>query len=306
MSKDTIEQIAVLADLPPVLKASPSARGGLDMTIPEQAKGAPTKASEMWRFGDSWTFQFASLAPGARLRLNHAAGKIYAKIITGDLPEVPLAQFGAAKQARSTDIKDDIIVAGDRGALLAILTELPTAAATIRHMDELVVDGPFSDILRFNRFDQTELGRTIPAFKGLDAYHMPGFHLLDEQGEQILFLHFWTTGKGVDLTAHDHSDIPSHDNPAFVETHWVFNNGTGSGGIYGVEAENRRKKIPLQRGEEHGPFFRIDAKSRAILTRDNGSIFYDPHGWQAGTNDEPGQYYDFVGAYELNPRYAKI
>jgi hypothetical protein len=130
---------------------------------------------------------------------------------------------------------------------------------------------------------------------------------VDTDGTQIVFIHFWTAGKGIDMTAHDHSGAPTADNPAFVETHWVFNNGTGYGGMYSCNAEGGdRRSIIIQRGEEHGPFFHVDPIGRAVVKRGDGSILYDLHGWQAGRDNSPQQSYDMVGAFELNPDYARF
>ena len=65
---------------------------------------------------------------------------------------------------------------------------------------------------------------------------MPGFHLLDGDGAEIAYVFFWTAGKGVDLSTHDHGHAPSALAPAFAEVHQVLHNGTGLGGMYRTEA----------------------------------------------------------------------
>jgi hypothetical protein len=57
----------------------------------------------------------------------------------------------------------------------------------------------------------------------------------------------------------------------------------------------------MQRGEEHGPFFVSDPTTGMAMRRENGAVEYPWHGWQAGTDDDAGQAFDFVAAFELNP-----
>jgi hypothetical protein len=307
MNNSYTNSTASLASLIPTIVAKPSIRGGLDLAMPDLDRAAAPAVSETWTMGQSWTLQFASLPPMGRMTLDDLQGKVHLKVITGSLPSASLSLFAPPLTVRSTQVSADIIEAGPDGARIAILVELPTAPATIHSMDALRVNGPQSDRLTFARFDETELGRQVPAFQGLDAHFMPAFHILDTDGTQILFFHIWTTGKGVDLTPHDHSGAPTRDNPAFVETHWVFNNGTGRGGMYACDAQGQdRQGIVIQRGEEHGPFFKVDPARNALLRRDDGSILYGFHGWQAGNDDQPGQAYDVVGAFELNPDYARF
>ena len=51
------------------------------------------------------------------------------------------------------------------------------------------------------------------------------------------------------------------------------------------------------------------ARSYAAQTpklKANGAVDYPWHGWQAGTDDDSRQAYDFVAAFEINPRYAPL
>ena len=66
-----------------------------------------------------------------------------------------------------------------------------------------------------------------------------------------------------------------------------------------------RTRLILGAGEEHGPFFRFDPDTGRPLRRDNGAVDYPWHGWQGGEDDEPGEAYDLVTAFELNPEYTQ-
>ena len=145
-------------------------------------------------------------------------------------------------------------------------------------------------------------------FKGLDAHMLPGFHLLDAESEEIAYVHCWTTGKGVDVTTHNHSHPPSPLAPAFAETHLVLRNGTGTGAMYQCDSPEAttRERLIVGEGEEHGPFFKFDADTGKPCLRANGAVEYPWHGWQGGEDDQPGQAYDLVAAFEISPTYTRV
>lgn len=196
---------------------------GLDITLSARPPSGTLAVSDIWTLG-GWTIQFVSLGTGQKLGLEQSQGKVYVKIITGALAGADQDRFAAYKQVRDTRVLAEHIEAGSEGALLAVMTETSAVSENIHSMSELGVTGPHSDILFWTRFDQSVIGKTIDYFKGLDAHLLPGFHLLDEDGTDIIYVHFWTAGKGVDMSPHDHSHRPSDAFPAFAETHWVFNN----------------------------------------------------------------------------------
>ncbi len=297
-----------LSDIAPSALARISELGeGLDITLSARPESGTLTVSDVWNLG-GWNIQFVSLGAGEKLGLDQAQGKVYVKIITGALANTNQDRFAAYKQVRDTRVDDDYVEAAGDGALLAIFTETAAVGDNVRSMDELGVTGPHSEIMFWTRFDKSVIGKTIDYFKGLDAHLLPGFHLLDEDGTHIIYVHFWTAGKGVDMSPHDHSHGPSEAFPAFAETHWVLNNGTGRGGMYDCEDGdlNKRKEIPLQRGEDHGPFWAIDRATRMPKLRENGAVEYGFHGWQAGTDDDESLAYDLVAAFEMNPEFAKI
>ncbi len=175
-------------------------------------------------------------------------------------------------------------------------------------MNHLIMSGPYDDIIQWDRFDQSHIGKNIPYFRGLDAHILPGLHLLDDAGDEIVYVHFWTAGKGVDMSAHDHSNTPSPTARVFTETHFVLNNGTGNGGMYACSGDDihDRSLRTMQRGEDHGPYWAVDSETGMPLLRENGSIDYGFHGWQAGNDEDEGQAYDLVAAFELNPDYSQL
>jgi hypothetical protein len=167
--------------------------------------------------------------------------------------------------------------------------------------------GPFAETLRWTSFEK-KFGRVTSLFDGLDAQICPGFRLFDGDGSQIVYLHFWTAGKGVDCSTHDHSDDPEIVGPAFAEIHWVFQNGTGKGAMYTCKAVGaaHRRMLPLQRGQEHGPLWSVESATGLPKRRSNGALEYGFHGWQAGLDEFSEQAYDFVAAFEFDPDYARI
>lgn len=299
--------MTALSDIAPSVAARLAERSeGLDVLIGGQSVEGGPAVSDVWTMA-GWTIQFAKLGAGQKLGLDQSQGKIYVKIVVGALANTGQGRFAARKQVRDTRVLEDYVEAAGDGAILTILTETPSVPDNIHSMDELAVNGPHQDVLFWTRFDESSLAKGIDYFKGLDAHLLPGFHLLDEDGTEILYVHVWTAGKGVDMSAHDHSHRPSEKFPAFTETHWVFNNGTGKAGMYDCISDDlsERKHMPMQRGFDHGPFWAADASGMPKL-RENGAVEYRFHGWQAGTDSDDRQAYDVVAAFEMNPAYSEL
>ena len=100
---------------------------------------------------------------------------------------------------------------------------------------------------------------------------------------------------------------PAARAPAFAETHWVFNSGAPGAGMYLCDAPGAsRARFPMGRGQEHGPFFAVDPLTHRPRMRANGAVEYPWHGWQGGQDDQPGEAYDFVAAFETNPDFALV
>jgi hypothetical protein len=287
-----------------VLSQPNAERGGLTIAIGARHMTGPV-VSEAWTVA-GWRIQFVRLDPNQLLAID--PGEVtYIKVVTGELSNLQRGAFAGPRQIRSTRVDQSRIEAGDEGALFAVFTESPQALDEIQAMEDLVFEGPHPDIFTWQSF-HVLFGRFTNFFEGAEAYMVPGFHLVDEDGTEIVYVHFWTAGKGVDLSTHNHGNNPSPQAPAFAEVHWVFCNGTGSGGMYQCDAPDStvRKRYPMQRGEEHGPFFAVDDSTRMPRLKPNGAVDYPWHGWQAGTDDAGGQAYDFVAAFEINPSQAQI
>ncbi len=304
MTTDQADRAVALAALSPTPATPSPTREGLNITLGSRATAVT--ASPMWTVA-GWRVQFARLPAGARLGLDQAAGAVYVKVITGELVDVDRGPFATAKTVRSTRVAADEIQAGRNGALIAVLTATDAVPDNIHAMGQLSLAGPHQELLQWQAFAD-KFGKFTDAFDGQDAYIVPGFHLLDDDGTEIVYVHFWTAGKGVDLSTHNHGNPPSPTAPAFAEVHWVFNNGTGGGGMYECAAPGAptRQRYPMQRGEEHGAFFATDPSTGSPRRRDNGAVEYPWHGWQAGTDAASGQAYDFVAAFETNPDYVRV
>jgi hypothetical protein len=263
------------------------------------------ETSAVWTVA-GWKIQFIRLQPDQTIALDQSQGSVYLKLICGGLVDPELTPFGALKEARNTLVADSQVKAEGLGAIFALFTETNAVPDNLHRMDQLAFDGPEASVFEWQSFYQRFDGR-IEFFKDVEAYIVPGFHLLDADGAEIAYVHFWTVGKGADASTHDHSQNPSVLSPAFAEIHWVFNNGTGLGGMYECDAIGaERTRTVIQRGEEHGPFWRVDPAAGLPKTRPNGAVEYGLHGWQGGTDGDDNQAFDFVAAFEINPDHASV
>jgi len=262
--------------------------------------------SPVWTLA-GWRLQFVRLLPEQSLRLDRSQGEPYVKVILGSTATPARRAYPQVGEVTSTKLIGDTVVAGADGALISIFTATNAAPNLLSAVDQLRITGPFAHTLTWQSFE-ARFGKLTPFFNGVDAHMVPGFHLLDGNGAEIAYVHFWIAGKGVDLSTHDHGNTPSELAPAFAEVHQVLNKGTGSGGMYRTEAPGaaERTRLPMQRGEEHGPFFLIDPASGRAKLRENGAVAYPWHGWQAGNDSKPGQSYDLVCAYEITAPYSFV
>ena len=172
----------------------------------------------------------------ASVPLDQSAGEVYVKVVSGGLASPALTAYAADREIRSTRVKNNQARAGDSGAVITVFTATPALADNIRSMDEVQMSGPLMEHLQWQSFHERFESVT-------DAF------------------------KGVDLTTHNHGHDPSPVAPAFAEVHWVLNNGTGKGGMYTTAEPGHaeRTRYPIQRGEEHGPFFYHDQGGRVTL-----------------------------------------
>lgn len=288
----------------PTVASTPSnPREGVDIQFTETG----FEASEQWSMG-GWTIQFIRLPANESLSLGKNDGRCFIKVITGSLVSLGRGAFAKTHEIRSTLVASDVVIAGATDdTLLALFSETSAVPKNVVDMAELTLTGPNAEAFQWRTFEE-RFGKSISAFAGADAYMSGGFHLLDRSGTEITYVNLWTAGKGVNLTTHNHAHKPHVLAPAFAETHWVFNNGTGTGGMYSAATADGPKTevYPMQRGDEHGPFFTIEQESNKPLLRENGAVSYPWHGWEAGMDDKPGQAYDVVAAFETNPEYVQL
>jgi hypothetical protein len=278
------------------------ARFGVSLSM---GPGSETRISPVWTMA-GWRLQFVRLSPGDSLLLDQQAGAVFVKVIQGSLSTPARRAYPAAGEVVTTRLAQPVITASTAGALVSIYTRTPEAPPVISQVSQLVVGGPMAEAFAWQTFEQRYSAFT-PFFNGADAHLVPGFHLLDNDGAEIAYVFFWTAGKGVDLSTHNHGNTPNPNAPAFAEVHQVLYNGTGCGGMYRTPEPGaaERSRLPMYIGEEHGPFFVIATNGMAKL-RENGAVEYPWHGWQAGEDGYPGQAYDLVCAYEITAPYSKV
>lgn len=290
------------ANLAPTANAE---RGGVNLSFGPLSNPPRLLASPQWQLA-GWTLQFVLLPASEALAAAPEPAKVYAKVIAGALEEPKRQPYAAPFEVRSTRLQGGLR-AGTSGALVAIFTEATDAPSELRTMEEVVFQGPMAAELPFVHFHERFKAAT-DFFRDADAYMSPGIHLLDERGAEIANVIFWTAGKGVGLSTHNHGHDPSATSPAFAEVHWVMANGTGTGGMYLCDAQDAepRERFPMQRGDEHGPFFHIDDATQRPRLKANGAVDYPWHGWEAGTDDKQGQAYDLVCAFEITAPYASL
>ena len=272
-----------------------TARGGINLWLDPHA----LSISPTWRLG-GFSVSFVHLPAGQTLDFPENV-TTYAKIIHG--ATTTRRAFPEVGAVRTTAMGEGIQAACD--TVLCIISETSAVPDKITDMSQLLMSGSHAECLQWQTFDE-KFRAVTDIFRGLEAYMVPGFHLLDAHDHEIAYVHFWTSGKGVDVSTHNHSHDPSELAPAFAETHLVLRNGTGRGGMYECESPQAsdRKHLIVGTGEEHGPFFRFDPDSGTPVLRENGAVEYPWHGWQGGDDGEPGQSYDVVAAFEISPRYT--
>ena len=291
----------MLLNVEPNTLTTPSKqREGVDI----QFSAAELSVSPRWQM-DGWQLQFARLPAGTMLDIDHTQGRVFIKVVTGELNTPVLTPFTSPREVRSTQVTEQRIQSSSAGAMIAVFTETPAVPANVHTMAQLAISGSCESAFEWRSFGG-RYGEFIEHFVGLDAYMSGGFHLLNETGAEISYVNLWTAGKGVNLTTHNHGGAPNNLAPAFAEVHWVFNNGTQRGGMYSADAQDgpKTQTYALQRGDEHGPFFEYDRVTGRPSLSDNGAVKYPWHGWEAGNDDKPEQAYDVVAAFETNPQFV--
>jgi len=288
-----------LQDNANITMAQNNPRGGLDLHF-DLRYPMPVQQSETWSTA-GWNIRFLALR--ADTQINLSKGNYFAKVIVGELIHPKRHCLGEPFTVRSTRLDDSLLIASQAGCLLALMERTTKCPDNLHDVTTMTWHGVAAEHLAWQSFADKFAGMT-DVFDGLDCYMATGFHLLDYEGSEIAYLNPWCCGKGVDLTTHNHGHPPSPQSPAFAEIHWVFNNGTGEGGMFETAEPGASERVRhrLMAGDEHGPYFAIDLAGKPVR-RDNGAVKYPWHGWQGGTNDSDMQAYDYVAAFEINPEY---
>ena len=280
-------------------------RGNINVHFTDARSLQSPLASDRWEVAGR-RIQFVELGPNQSIRVDLDQGRTLAKVITGELTSPRRGVFCEPRGLRDTVLKHDVVTSGSEGALIALITEGPGALPKISSMDQFAFRGPMSEVLVWQSF-HAKFGQWTNFFEHVDGFIGPGFHLLDASGDEIVFVNLWTAGKGADLSTHNHGLPPMPLFPVFAEVHLTICNGTGKGGMYvcAEPAASHRDRLAVPSGAEHGPFFAFDSETGRPVIQANGALQYPWHGWQAGTDDLPGQAYDFVAAFEIAPHYAR-
>ena len=276
-------------------------RGGINVHFELHAETA-AQVSPSWTIAGR-ELQFIRLAAGQSWELE--PGDHFAKVILGDLANIHRSCLTAPFTVRSTGISESVLVAGEAGALFALMTMPPSTTHLVTDLSALEFTGPLNEHLTWQRFDEKFAGIT-DFFDGKNCHMANGFHLIDENGDEIVYVNPWACGKGVDLSTHNHGHPPSPSNPAFTEVHWVLAASTDNSGMYQTPTPDSDERVAyvMGFGDEHGPFYDRDAAGYP-LKRQNGAVQYPWHGWQGGTDDSSSEAYDVVAAFESNPDFIE-
>jgi hypothetical protein len=163
-------------------------------------------------------------------------------------------------------------------------------------------------IFQFDRYDKYD---ARPQFKDLQFYNMKGFKInFIDNNEQLCYIQFWAAGQGVNAGVHN------HDKDTFCEIHVCLINGSTKGGIHYLTNSKERydplttpdtafKQLPLPVFYEHGPLWDIDKQNKPIL-RNDGTVVYPWHKWQAGINTSLNQSFDIWAAFEFNNQFSAL
>ncbi|MFA4992045.1 MAG: mannose-6-phosphate isomerase, class I, partial [Candidatus Omnitrophota bacterium] len=275
-------------------------RGGVEIRFDSPDKLAVIR-SPVWQMA-GFTMQFAQLAPGASLRLNQDAGTNYVKVLRGDLSNINRGPFAAPKTVRNTLVTRDYIDAGKDGAMVFVMVKTAGTPVSVNSMraGSMEMQGVMQDNLPWRRVDELDWGRDV--FSGSPFYNMRAFRVVDSSGKEVCYVQFWAAGEGVDCGMHKHEIAPTTAAPTYCEVHLGLFNGTGNGGMVD---ENGDSYI-IGRGDEHGPFWKIDAATGKPVFRDSTAVWYEDHKWQAGGDKVAAKNFDIWAAFEMNPDFAVI
>lgn len=288
--------------VPNVRSSSDHPRGGISLHF-ELSGQMDLQQSALWSAGGR-RLQFFCL--GSNQQLTLPSGEHFIKVVLGQLVQPDRQCWAAPFAVRSTKLGTNQIIAGSSGALFALMTLDDRASERVRHISELEFTGEGAHQLQWQTFEEKFDG-ALEFFNGKDCYMADGFHLLDMDGREIVYVNPWACGKGVDLSTHNHAHAPSELAPAFAEVHWVLAAATPTSGMYQKHSpeDDRPIRHPMVVGDEHGPYFDRQPDGRPVM-RSNGAVQYPWHGWQGGDDGDSAPAYDFVAAFEINPAFVQV
>jgi hypothetical protein len=107
---------------------------------------------------------------------------------------------------------------------------------------------------------------------------------------------------------HNHGDEPTKNSPTFCEIHLGLFNGTGEGGMVDGKDETEQH-YTVKKGDEHGPFWKIDPITGKPVLRANCAVYYDDHRWNAGgkrVTNAQDEAFDIWAVFEIAPEFAVV
>jgi hypothetical protein len=108
-------------------------RTGINIFIGE---GAAPVVSDTWGVG-GWNIQFVRLDAGQSFALNHAAGAVHIKVVTGRLVNINRGAYAEDKVVRNTKVTEAEVVAGPDGAVFTVFTGTSQVPNKVTSMNQL-------------------------------------------------------------------------------------------------------------------------------------------------------------------------
>ncbi|CAF1185859.1 unnamed protein product [Rotaria sordida] len=208
---------------------------------------------------------------------------------------------------------NDRITTGSEGALLIVFKTLNDSSNNhqIDDIQKVIIENSLPDYypqetrqlnFQFVRYDQYD---SSEQFKDLEFYNMKGFGIkFADNNDYLCYIQLWAAGQGVNAGVHNHAK------DFFCETHVCLINGSGKGGMHYLNSSKQDydplttpdsafEKLTLPAFYEHGPLWDIDAQNKPVL-RNDSTVVYPWHKWQAGINRSLNQSFDVWIVFEFN------
>jgi hypothetical protein len=124
-------------------------RTGINIFIGE---GAAPVISDTWSVG-GWNIQFVRLDAGQSFALNHSAGAVHIKVVTGRLANINRGAYAQDKVVRNTKVTEAEVVAGPDGAVFTVFTGTAQVPKKVTSMSQLAYSGPLANELSWITFE---------------------------------------------------------------------------------------------------------------------------------------------------------